>query len=288
PFSYTVPSTQMVAGTMQIQLTVTDNKQATATDAVTVTITTPAPDTNSMTDPRDSKTYRTVKMGTQIWMAENLAYQPQVNTIIEGSEVKENEEKPFYYVYGYDGNDVAAAKATKYYKDGVLYNWYAAIQGKGANAGNADLNPSGMQGICPEGWHLPSKDEWGQLYEWVGANIEDSIKKDFEGNEIKAKNVSGALRATTGWDPYSDSDMPDLAKGGLDLFGFCVKTYGGRDTKGFGFSGLGTMANYWATDYKSNSYGAQGGYVRFTRIDYDIAGGFIDANRGQSVRCVKN
>lgn len=288
PVNYIVPAEQVVAGAMKIKLTVEDNKQASAKSEVSVTVI-PKADEGTMVDARDGKSYKILTLGEQVWMAENLAYLPQVHGIAEGSDVAGSAEMPFYYVYDYDGNDVAAAKATQNYADkAVLYNWYAAIQGKKADAGDPEANPSSIQGACPDGWHLPSKDEWGQLCEWVGENIEDSIVKDWEGNETFAKNISGALRSTSGWPSYSDPDMPDLAKGGLDLFGFCIQTYGAKFPKGAGFFYIDTQANYWCTDFKSDSYGDNGGYIAVSYIDYAIRQGFADGNRGISIRCVKN
>jgi uncharacterized protein (TIGR02145 family) len=116
----------------------------------------------TFTDLRDGNMYKWVKIGKQVWMSENLAYLPNVNQSSDGSE---NVAGKYYYVYDYDGTDVNAAKATAYYTIyGVLYNWAAAMDGSvGSTA-----NPSGVQGICPVGWHLPSDAEWTQLTTYLG------------------------------------------------------------------------------------------------------------------------
>ncbi len=106
---------------------------------------------NTFTDSRDGNVYKFVKIGTQTWMAENLAYLPSVVGSATGSETT-----PYYYVYGYDGTSVTAAKATSNYTTyGVLYNWPAAMGGFSSSSSN----PSGVQGVCPAGWHLPSEAE---------------------------------------------------------------------------------------------------------------------------------
>jgi len=103
-----------------------------------------APDT--FKDNRDEKVYKTVTLGKQVWMAENLAYLPSVSPPTEGES-----DVAFYYVYGYYGTDVAAAKETENYKIyGVLYNWPAAMS------------------ACPDGWHLPSNQEWLELINFAG------------------------------------------------------------------------------------------------------------------------
>jgi uncharacterized protein (TIGR02145 family) len=48
---------------------------------------------------------------------------------------------------------------------GYLYNWAAVMHG----ASSSDANPSGVQGICPDGWHVPSKSEWDQMADYVNS-----------------------------------------------------------------------------------------------------------------------
>ncbi|MCX6278555.1 MAG: fibrobacter succinogenes major paralogous domain-containing protein [Bacteroidetes bacterium] len=103
---------------------------------------------NSFSDPRDNKVYPTVQIGDQCWMAKNLAYLPSVVGPGTGSDTD-----PYFYVYGYDGTDVAAAKATTNYQTyGALYNWPAAS----------------FAITCPTGWHLPTDAEWTILTNYLG------------------------------------------------------------------------------------------------------------------------
>jgi uncharacterized protein (TIGR02145 family) len=133
----------------------------------------------TFSDPRDSRSYKYVKIGTQNWMAENLAYLPSVSPPSSGSDID-----PYYYVYGYNGSTLDEAKSTTNYEVyGVLYNWYAAMNG----VENSKVDPSGIQGICPQGWHLPSIAEWQKLIDFVTTD-------GFKGE------VGTALKATYGWD----------------------------------------------------------------------------------------
>lgn len=103
---------------------------------------------NTFTDARDGHTYKYVTIGTQTWMAENLAYLPSVNP-----SSSESTSGPRYYVNGYQGTIVADAKATSNYQTyGVLYNWPAANSG------------------CPSGWHLPSNSEFATLANYLGGD----------------------------------------------------------------------------------------------------------------------
>jgi len=111
----------------------------------------------------DGNNYSVVTIGNQTWMAENLKYLPYVVGPGMGSPAYR-----FYYVYDYVGTNVTEAKATANYNTyGVLYNWTAALNGSASSA----ANPSGVQGICPTGWHLPSDAEWTELTDYLGGGI---------------------------------------------------------------------------------------------------------------------
>lgn len=108
----------------------------------------------AFTDPRDGTIYKTLKIGNQTWMAENLKYLPSVVGSATGSTTMPN-----YYVYGYNDTVVSNAKATENYKTyGVLYNWESA------------------KTACPAGWHLPSDVEWSQLMDRLGGESEAGSK----------------------------------------------------------------------------------------------------------------
>jgi len=115
------------------------------------------------TDPRDGNVYRTVQIGKQCWLAENLKYLPDVcpaTTTPDGSAL--------HYVYDYQGHDVGEAQAAANYRHyGVLYNWPAALA------------------ACPPGWHLPGDAEWSQLTDFMITNY----------RHINASNVGAALKS---------------------------------------------------------------------------------------------
>ena len=96
------------------------------------------PDTGRMVDSRDGNSYRTVKIGDKVWMAENLRY---ANGISIGT-AKSNKPQ-IYYPNGNQNN------VQEY---GYLYNWQAAVN------------------ACPEGWHLPTNSDWKQLKNDIGGD----------------------------------------------------------------------------------------------------------------------
>lgn len=192
------------------------------------------------------KTYPTVKIGNLTWMAENLAYLPFVN-----KTSGEPHLYPLYYVYEYYGIDVSEAKATTNYKTyGVLYNHVAALSS------------------CPEGWRLPTKEDWEYLARQVDANYIDY-----------QNNVAGKeLKSTTGWD-----GLPG-GMNGTNSVGFNGLSAGWYDAESGTFQAINATAIYWSADYYFNQ-----DYYKSILSSYNdvlkIAGGLT--TNGYSVRYVK-
>jgi len=284
PFEYTVADEYKVPGNLRIVLRVTDNNGKTSEDEVTATI---LGQFREFTDTRDGKVYKTVKIGSQLWFAENLAYLPQV---MKPSEYAE--DTPCYYVYGYDGNDVAAAKATESYQTrGTLYNWLAA--GGSMTSKNDDM-PSGIQGPCPAGWHMPSEAEWNVLFNYVRERIPDEEAVDYWGG-TNVKNVSGHLRSKEGWPAALDEDLPDLAKGGQDTYGFAAQVTGcllGRNGfyYGPGESG-GKSCTFWTPHYDAVTFPSYPGAVTVGLNNYQYEPSYsrgTAVDRAYPVRCLQD
>ncbi len=137
---------------------------------------------NVLIDSRDGTSYKTVKIGEQLWMAENLKYLPELAKPYSYSDII-----PHYYVNDYYGTDINVAKTTENYKTyGVLYNWPAAMNGAEVNS-----NQGVVQGICPSGWHLPDHSEWEQLINYLGG---DSIA----GGKLKETGLTHWKSPNTG------------------------------------------------------------------------------------------
>ncbi|MBN1416630.1 MAG: caspase family protein [Bacteroidales bacterium] len=208
---------------------------------------------NEFTDYRDGRKYSWVKIGDQIWMAENLAYLPRVNAPFVGSKTD-----PYYYVYGYNGDDVDSARATKnYIIYGTLYNWPAAMNG----SLSSNLNPSGVKGICPNGWHLPSDAEWKELSEYLGG-----------------QRISGSKLKETGFDHWYDPNTS-----AANSSGFTALPGGIRFNNEFLY--LGLYGLWWSSSGNFERY-------TWTRILSNKNGklrrGRYDGGHGYSIRCVRD
>ncbi|MDD3877024.1 MAG: FISUMP domain-containing protein [Bacteroidales bacterium] len=207
---------------------------------------------SSFTDSRDGTVYQTVTIGNQIWMAENLRYLPSVIGPDSGSFTV-----PYYYVYDYNGTNVTTAKASSNFSTyGVLYNWPAAMNGQSSSI----ANPSGIQGICPTGWHLPSDSEWTQLTDFLGTD------------------AGGKLKALTLW------FTPNT--GATNETGFSALPGGYRyddDT----FLNSGSHGYWWSTSMH-DAFRSLYRYILCN--DSNVIGGnsYYNKEFGMSVRCIKN
>lgn len=206
------------------------------------------------TDP-DGQSYATVKIGNQYWMAENLAWLPEVDQAEEG----ENGE-PFYYVYDYQGNDVEEARQRSHFKSyGVLYNWEAA------------------KVSCPDGWHLPSDEEVITLETELGmAESEAEAMFDRFSGEVGKQ-----LKSFFGW--QSDGN-------GNNFSGFQATPGGyryGVPNTDCGFAGTGEQMRFWTA---TRDPGCP--LFAWCRTLYHTNQGVnrwqIRVSYGLSVRCVKD
>ncbi|MBR5413390.1 MAG: fibrobacter succinogenes major paralogous domain-containing protein [Fibrobacter sp.] len=210
----------------------------------------------TLTDSRDGQTYKTVKIGSQTWMAENLNY--------AYTDVPYNFD-------GYTSDSISwcydndPANCTKY---GRLYTWAAAMDsvgswsanGKGCGFYGSICSPTGtVRGVCPEGWHLPTQTEWYTLFTAVGGS----------------STAGKMLKSTSGWNSSGN---------GTDAYSFSALPAGGSYYNGSS-GGEGNYANFWS----STEYGSYDAYN--IRLDYDdvYANLFYDYKTFEfSVRCVKD
>lgn len=149
----------------------------------------------TMTDPRDGQTYRTTKIGNQIWMAENLKFGKFTNGEPDAVLVKN--------LYNENGCNINNNSREQYASDceryGRRYSWTAAMnlnfQLRSIKVSEREIWLE-HQGVCPEGWHIPNNADWQELINFI---------KSQEGED----NVATSLQSIHGWGP-----------GRLDKYGF--------------------------------------------------------------------
>ena len=206
-----------------------------------------------MIDSRDKKVYKTVKIGSQVWMAENLNY----NDVSKGSNIKS---------WCYDEDSV------KCNLTGRFYTWAMAVGkteeecGVSKECGDRER----LRGVCPSGWHLPSYEDWNTLLSTVGMS-----------------SAGTTLKSLSGW--YCDVHID---ANGTDIYGFSAIPVGFMDSFVRKNQNAGNGAYFWSSseNTKSCAYGMQVGTnmdnseitenaVKITDVKKDYA---------LSIRCVEN
>jgi uncharacterized protein (TIGR02145 family) len=199
----------------------------------------------TLTDSRDGQTYKTVVIGKQTWMAQNL----NIET-----------EKSFCF-------NTDSSNCTKY---GRLYTWAAAMDsagewssnGKGCGYKSECSAMSPVRGVCPNGWHLPTKAEFETLFSAVG------------GDSVAGK----MLKSTSGW------NFAKASGNGSDDYAFSALPVGYRDGGG-DYTYVGNEATFWISTEKSDEYAyAMRLIYRNDNADVDYRPKFM----AFSVRCVKD
>lgn len=198
----------------------------------------------TFTDERDGHQYKWVKIGEQIWMAENLAYVPYACA---------PDSQCGIWVYDYYGEGSFYENYTTY---GCLYDWETAME------------------VCPEGWHLPSDEEWMELERFLGMPEDEMYREDIPRGENA--NVGGKLK-DTGLNHWNEPNL-----GATNETGFGALPAGDS----FGrFADLHESACFWT----SSNINTENTYCRI--FHYEYKGCFRypwGIRNGLSVRCVKN
>ena len=228
------------------------------------------PSENTVTD-IDGNVYNTILIGEQCWMKENLRTTRFADgtPIPIGDEENWSDSEPFYYDYGISGIPLE--------ERGYLYNWPAAVHGTSFSKDD----PSDVQGICPNGWHLPSDAEWKQLTDYVSSHSEYVCGDD-------TNNIAKALASTTWWHNESRSACHVGADpGSNNASGFCAIPAGGWLGSIEECSQAGYTANFWSST-ESNNY-SDCACIR--ELDYyhpDVFKFEFRKRLGFSVRCLRD
>jgi len=195
----------------------------------------------------DGQEYKTVKIGTQTWMAENLNYD------VEGSICYDD----YYY---------------NCYTYGRLYNWITAmaLPSKCNSQSCADLIAAGVKDICPIGWHIPSDEDWNKLISAVGGSSAGiHLKTISEWKREGAYNGNGK-------DTYGFSAMP----GGYGAGGFYEDFSGIED-----FDGIEDFGGWWSSSENAQYTKSSYKYMRYDAAN--VSSGSADKTElYYSIRCV--
>ena len=216
----------------------------------------------------DGNSYGTIEIGTQVWMAENL----KVTKYPDGSPITQISGETEWKAMTPDVQAYCWYNNLTEYSDtsGALYTWAAAMNG----ALSSDTIPSGVQGVCPDGWHIPSDAEWKVLEMFLGMSQADADDYDWRGSD-----EGGQLKETG----FSNWALPNT--GGSNSSGFTGVPGGFRSAKGVFFS-IDQYAAYWAS---GEEVGTDKAWYRTLHYDKEqVYRQYNDMRLGLSVRCIED
>lgn len=221
-------------------------------------------DESPVTD-ADGNEYPTVQIGEQVWMAMNL----RVSRYADGTPLDLVESAA-----GWESLEVDAA-AYCYYENqaiqelhGALYTWGAATR----NLGTAETGLE-VQGVCPDGWHLPGDDEWKALEMELGMTQLTADEDEWRGYE------EGGMLKIAGTEYWNEPNEMATNESGFSAAPAGIRRAGGI------FSGRGDHTVYWTATGEA----ADAAWVRALHtMRGEIKREAVTRKAGNSVRCIKN
>jgi uncharacterized protein (TIGR02145 family) len=186
------------------------------------------------------ESYEAVLIGTQTWMARNLNY-----------KTSDGASRCYPTSGSTNASDADNSNCNIY---GRMYTWSTAMN----NSASSTSNPSGRQGVCPSGWHIPSDAEWTALTDFVGSST-----------------AGTKLKAASNWSSNGN---------GTDEYGFSALPGGFGGSGGY-FIYVGYLGGWWS----STEYGSSLAYDRYMIYgNSDVVRNYNFKSPLLSVRCVQD
>jgi uncharacterized protein (TIGR02145 family) len=201
----------------------------------------------------DGNVYQTVLIGDQCWMMENLKVTHYRNgdpiEHVTDNSIWEGLSSGAYCAYDNDQNNVVTY--------GRLYNWYAVDDSRN---------------IAPEGWHVPTDDEWKQLEIYLGMS-----QAQADGTSLRGTDEGGKLKDTTvHWASPNVGATNESGFSGLP---------GGYRPKSGQFFVMGNTAFFWTSAEHDDS---STWYRTLPHLYSQVSRSILDKRSGCSVRCVRD
>ena len=263
-----------------------------------ITITTPT-HCGTVTD-IDGNTYNTVYIGRQCWMKENLrttTYADGIHitkataNLCQSSDVNANNHNTNpNSCYYYPNNDSANV-----YERGLLYTWNAVMKG----AGSSGSNPSGILGVCPFGWHVPSSREWCELENVLNVGIDVNCSNTgWRGTMAKIMSQPKYWTGNSGnsfFPGYWILDVVDFNNTAFSMIpaGYCYYTsYGNTYFNNCGNGSYHTHYYYPNVELNSSAYYWTSVSGEYRKFSYNQTGSYYGTGQAtttaMSVRCLKD
>jgi len=203
----------------------------------------------------DGNYYPVVKIGSQTWMAKNI----NTSKYTDGTEIPYKATKEEWGAIPDHNSGRGYSYIREEYADlyGALYTYGSAVNG-------TPLSGAHIQGVCPNGWHIPSDAEWKTLADYLGGTY-------YAGNKLKA----------CGFELWKESPngKGDNSSGFNALPSGYRRAYDGASTS------IGYYANWWSSNQYNSTYAY---YCRLSYSNSNIELSYYEKTYGFCVRCIKD
>jgi uncharacterized protein (TIGR02145 family) len=204
----------------------------------------------SFTDSRDGQVYKYTTIGQQTWMAENLNYK------LANERTGANEASFSLYGTSVCNSAIVSGESSHCEVYGRFYDWASAMNTPYSGY-HGSLIPAKHQGICPDGWHIPTLAEWEMLGEAVGglALAGSKLKGNPEDSDYGWKDFGSALE-----NPYGFSALP-----------------GGSEYNGSEWISIQESGHWWSATETSTGFNAHQVVMKYNSDSL-----FLDSKTNQS------
>lgn len=220
----------------------------------------------------NGQTYKTIVIGTQTWMAENLNVDrfkngdqiPEAKTNDEWKKASENKQPAWCYLF----NDPSNGQ-----KFGKLYNWYAV---------------NDPRGLAPEGYYIPTSHDWFLFEEYLGEDVSEIIKSKYGWNSYGCQECDGKsdelkINCSSCKGEPKNSTRP-FSGNGTNSSGFNAKPGSERESDGDFLIKPGMSANWWTSSSNTNNTSRT---ILLNYRNQELRSGANLKGSGRSVRCIK-
>ena len=211
----------------------------------------------------ENNVYNTVKIGTQVWMSENLKTTKYNDGTTAIPNITDNTAWAALTTgaYSWYNNDVTNKNSY-----GALYNWYAVDNNAATKAAS-----NGGKNVCPTGWHVPTDAEWTTLTTY--------LTNSGYGYGGSGSNIGKSIAATSGWTASETAGTIGNDQASNNSSGFAGFPDGSRNYTGT-YSSIGTSGFWWSSTeayYRAMTF-------RYSNVSsYSTSKGY-----GFSVRCLRD
>jgi uncharacterized protein (TIGR02145 family) len=215
----------------------------------------------------DGNYYNTIKIGNQIWMAENLKT-TKYNDGTPIPNIINNTAWEALTTGAYCDYNNTPSNSTTY---GRLYNWYVVDNNEATK-----MESNGGKNVCPTGWHVPSNVEWTVLTDYLTNNG--------YGYEGSGSDIGKSMAATSGWIAYGIEGTIGNDQASNNSSGFTALPSGYRDYAGT-YHNIGGYEYLWSSsEHPTTNVYSRG--MLYTSSDVGIT--ILNKRYGFSVRCLRD